>query len=64
MMEVIIDEKTHEGKIKRVERIMYNTDLGHPEANLDDYVPECTKTERDVSSEVRKGTITLQSCEN
>ena len=63
MMEVIIDEKTHEGKIKRVEKIMYNTDLGHPEANLDDYVPECVKTERDVSSEVRKGTITLQSCE-
>ncbi|XP_052090428.1 helicase with zinc finger domain 2-like [Mytilus californianus] len=63
LQQAVIDEKTSHGKLKKLEKIFFNGDLGHPEANLEEYIPACFKTERDVSSEVRKGTITLQSCE-
>ncbi|CAG2233749.1 unnamed protein product [Mytilus edulis] len=63
LLQVAIDETSSQGKMKKLEQVLFHSDFGHPEFNLEQYIPECYGTEKDISSEVRKGTITLQSCE-
>ncbi|VDI54193.1 Hypothetical predicted protein [Mytilus galloprovincialis] len=63
LLQVMIDEKSSHEKLKKLTQTLFNSNFGHPELNLDRYFPECCGTETDISSEVKKDKITLQSCE-
>jgi hypothetical protein len=66
MLECLTSQQTPHGKMKKLLKIIYNDDLGNSKENIDkllENIPSCYDTVNDVSSEVRKGDITLQNCQ-
>ncbi|CAC5384453.1 unnamed protein product [Mytilus coruscus] len=66
ILENLTSSKSPKEKMERLLKIINDIGLGDSRENVDkflEYVPSCFETERDVSSEVREGPITLQSCQ-
>ncbi|XP_052090433.1 helicase with zinc finger domain 2-like [Mytilus californianus] len=66
ILENLTSAKSPKEKMKRLRKIINDIGLGDSKENVDKLlgnVPSCFETERDVSSEVREGPITLQSCQ-
>lgn len=66
MLECLTSQQTPHGKMKKLLKIIYNDELGNSKENIDkllENIPSCYDTVNDVSSEVRKGDITLQNCQ-
>ncbi|CAC5384456.1 unnamed protein product [Mytilus coruscus] len=66
ILETFTSAKSPKDKMKRLIKIFNDERIGDSKENGDkllEYVPACNETERDVSSEVREGPITLHSCE-
>ncbi|CAG2250010.1 unnamed protein product [Mytilus edulis] len=66
ILEDFTSAKSQKDKMKRLKKIFNDKKNGNSKENtykLLDYIPACYKTEPDVSSELREGPITLQSCQ-
>ncbi|CAG2250000.1 unnamed protein product [Mytilus edulis] len=66
ILESFTSAKSPKDKMKQLLRIINDDGLGHSKENVDklvENIPSCFETVKDVSSEVREGSITLQSCQ-